>query len=99
VSLLDHFPRLMMSYWLIHLFHRSRSLHRTPSQKTIATQLSIPISSSNLGSAANNADSSAAQYAAGLPSITTTAPGQTPGEHQVESSEAIKAHVEQIVAL
>lgn len=82
------------------LCDQNKSLHRTPSQKTIATQLSIPISSSNLASSTTpNADSTAAaQYAAGLPSITTTSPNQVPDEHQIASSEAIMAHVNQVVA-
>jgi hypothetical protein len=85
--------------WVVeYLADHILSLHRTPSQKTIATQLSIPISHSNLGSA-TNADSSAAQYAAGLPSITTTAPHHDSDEHRLAASEALAAHVDQIAAL
>lgn len=71
-----------MSFLLIFCFH---SLHRTPSQKTIATQLSIPISNSYQALGSNNASeglSSGASPAiigaetSTLPSITTTAPPQ-----------------------
>jgi hypothetical protein len=87
----------------------SNSLHRTPSQRTIATQLSIPISTSN-HALSNAQDGLTSQTASSLgtetatsgssilPSITTTAPTYEPEERGITSSEAIKADANQIAS-
>lgn len=85
------------------------SLHRTPSQRTVATQLSIPISSSNQAMNNNHPEGgiTAPQTVASesihsiLPSITTTAPHQATtaaDELQMGSSEIVQAHADQLAA-
>ncbi|UZJ57223.1 hypothetical protein CBS101457_006543 [Exobasidium rhododendri] len=89
------------------------SLHRTASQRTIATQLSIPISTSNqinafdgnstpqiAASSIAGAETTATNSISNLPNSITPSPSQQLNHnHELIANEALKAHVDQLAAI